>query len=121
VRFRAILFGFVLLAASAFAQNVPTSQLWGAGWNDIAVNTQPSPWCPKDSAGNIAPLTSFRMWDDGVKWDQVEGSASSPTDTTGYTFGKLDWAMSSNIATHAATFTANPIPGTPSHASIILF
>ena len=97
----AILFTLLLAGASAFAQNVPNSQLWGAGWNDIAVNTQPSPWCPKDSAGNVATLTSFRMWDDGVKWDQVEGSASSPTDTTGYTFGKLDWAMSSNIATHA--------------------
>jgi hypothetical protein len=38
VKFRAILFGFLLVSASAFAQNVPTSQLWGAGWNDITPN-----------------------------------------------------------------------------------
>ena len=87
----------------AFAQHTVTSDFFGAGWNNISATgtTQPNPWCPLDSSGNIATLNSFRMWDDGVKWAQVEPTASSPTDTSSYTFTKLDWAMGPNVATHA--------------------
>lgn len=90
------------IGVSAFGQNTVNSQLFGAGWNDISPGgspTKPSPWCPVDGNGTAATITSFRLWDDGVKWYQVQSTASSPTDTTGYTFTKFDWAMGSNVAT----------------------
>lgn len=92
----------MLLGAAAFAQNTPTATFEGAGWNSISPGgspTQPNPWCPQDSTGATATLTGFRLWDDGVKWSQVETSASTPSDNTGYTFNKFDWAMGSNVAT----------------------
>jgi hypothetical protein len=92
----------VCSAAASFAQNTVNSTFFGAGWNNISPGgspTQPNPWCPQDSAGTIATLSGFRLWDDGAKWSQVETTASTPTDTTGYTFTKLDWAMGSNVAT----------------------
>src|SRR4051812_41191830 len=91
-----VLIAVLLAAASAFGQNTVPDTLFGAGWNDIAPTgtpPQPNPWCPQDSAGTVASLTSFRLWDDGVKWSQVETSASSPTDRTGYVFTKMDYAV----------------------------
>lgn len=102
MRFRLAIAAVLLLSACALGQNTPTAQFFGAGWNHIAPTgtpTQPTPWCAQDSNGTIATLTGFRLWDDGTKWAQVEQTASSPTDTTGYTFSKLDWAMGSNVAT----------------------
>src|ERR1700733_5780140 len=86
----------LLFTGAAFAQNTVNANLFAAGWNDIAVNSQPTPWCPQDSTGAQATLNGFRMWDDGVKWGQIESCSVTNTCTTGtsanivYDWTKMD-------------------------------
>lgn len=82
----------LFVQVSTVAQNTVDSQLFGAGWNGVnATGTQPQPWCPQDSNGNVVKLTQFRVWDDGMKWGQiVPTNASGPTDASGYVWTKLD-------------------------------
>jgi hypothetical protein len=83
----------LLLAGLATAQvtpNVPTSQLFGSSWNSVSPTgspPQPNPWCPQDSSGAVVKLTSFRVWDDGIKWNQVETSRGT------YNWTKMDYIV----------------------------
>lgn len=122
-------FAFALLAcagASAQTNTVPAS-FFGSSTNMISPNgnpTQPHPWCPQTLTQGQAVFNSNRLWDDGVKWDQVELSAASPTDTTGYSFAKLDWVLGTSVDANPActmpsiyVFGATPefaAAGTPS-------
>ena len=44
--------------------------LFAADFNKIASN--PKGWCPTDSAGNVAAVTTLRIWDSGMKWANIE-------------------------------------------------
>src|ERR1035441_10631517 len=44
--------------------------LFAADFNKIASN--PKGWCPTDSAGNVAAVTTLRIWDSGIKWANIE-------------------------------------------------
>jgi hypothetical protein len=44
--------------------------LFAADFNRISGNT--AGWCPTDSAGNVAAVTTLRIWDSGMKWADIE-------------------------------------------------
>jgi hypothetical protein len=44
--------------------------LFAADFNRIAGNS--AGWCPTDSAGNVAAVTTLRIWDSGMKWANIE-------------------------------------------------
>ncbi len=71
-------------AASATASTGKTikQSFFGAGFNGF------NPWPPTDGLKQVATLGSIRLWDDGVKWAQIETAA-----------GVYDWkSMDSIIA-----------------------
>lgn len=94
---------FVLLSCITYGQNTVPSSLFGIGLNSISPNgnVQPNPWCPQDSNHNVVPVTSLRLWDDAMKWSQIETAASSPTNGT-YVWTKFDYALSSTIMSNPA-------------------
>ena len=44
--------------------------LFASDFNRIAGNAPG--WCPTDSAGNVAAVTTLRIWDSGMKWADIE-------------------------------------------------
>jgi hypothetical protein len=102
-----------LFAASAEAQHVVSASLFGAGWNSVSpTGPQPNPWCPLDSASAIASLTSFRVWDDGMKWDQVETASNT------FTWTKLDYLMGTLVTNVSCPMTViYTVGGTPQWAT----
>src|SRR5579872_1299884 len=81
-------------AAPGYAQHTVSSTFFGSQWNHVAANgSQPTPWCPQDGNSVTATLTSFRVWDDNMKWDQIETASGT------YSWGLLDEAVNNLIAT----------------------
>lgn len=70
------------------------ANFYGADWNSVTPGNTPNPWCPQDSSGAQAKLASFRVWDDGMKWSQVETISGS---TNTFTWTKLDYLMSTLV------------------------
>jgi hypothetical protein len=81
---------------------IPAS-LFAAGWNSINATPPPPTWCPTDSKGNVAAISVMRLWDSGVKWDQVETSNGT------YNWNKLDEILKSGTSyTGGAALVADP-------------
>jgi hypothetical protein len=74
----------MLLAIPALAQNAVSPNLFAIGMNSIDANPPPPVWCPTDGNGNVVKISLMRLWDDGMKWGQVETSPNV------YDFSKLD-------------------------------
>jgi hypothetical protein len=53
--------------------------LFAADFNRITGNS--AGWCPTDSAGNVAAVTTLRIWDSGMKWADIETAS-----------GTFDWS-----------------------------
>jgi hypothetical protein len=66
--------------------------LFAADFNRITANGPG--WCPTDSAGNTAAITTLRIWDSGMKWADIE---TAP--------GVFDW---SNMDLTVNTLATNP-------------
>ncbi len=106
--------------ATSAAGGIPAS-LFAAGWNSISGNPPPPTWCPTDSNGAVAKASVMRLWDSGVKWDQVE------TGNGTYNWNKLDAVLKTgNAYTGNVPMVANPacpmsviytIGGTPQWAT----
>jgi hypothetical protein len=46
--------------------------LFAADFNKLAGYSVGSGWCPTDSKGNVAAITTLRIWDSGMKWGDIE-------------------------------------------------
>ncbi len=66
--------------------------LFAADFNKMA--SYPPGWCPTDSAGNVAAITTLRIWDSGMKWADIETAS-----------GIFDW---SNMDLTVNTLATNP-------------
>ena len=66
--------------------------LFAADFNRITANGPG--WCPTDSVGNTAAVTTLRIWDSGMKWADIE---TAP--------GVFDW---SNMDLTVNTLATNP-------------
>ncbi len=113
-------------SAATFAETairsagIPAS-LFAAGWNSISAIPPPPNWCPSDSTGAIAKISAMRLWDSGVKWDQVE------TGNGTYNWNKLDEVLKTGTSyTGGVPLVADPscpmdviytIGGTPQWAT----
>ncbi len=64
--------------------------LFAADFNKIASN--PAGWCPTDSLGNVAAVTTLRIWDSGMKWANIE---TAP--------GTFDWTKMDKTVNTLAT------------------
>jgi hypothetical protein len=65
--------------------------LFAADFNKIA--GQAPGWCPTDSAGNVAAVTTLRIWDSGMKWANIETAPGV------YDWSKLDPTVNNTLAT----------------------
>jgi len=70
-------------------------------------------WCPTDSNGNVAAVSTLRIWDSGMKWQDLEASANQ------FNWSNLDFTVN--------TLATNPncpmkiiytVGGTPEWASV---
>ena len=67
-------------------------------------NNTRSPWPPTTGAGTVAPIGSLRLWDDGVKWSNIEScnpqnsAGFAPTDQGNPCYG---WSALDNWVTRA--------------------
>lgn len=69
-----------------------SSLLFASDFNSLPTSL-PSPlWCPTDSAGNIASITTLRIWDSQMKWSDIETSA-----------GTFDWTRLDNAVNNLIT------------------
>jgi hypothetical protein len=75
--------------------------VFSAGFNKTG-----SPWCPVDGAGKNALIYSYRVWDDGLKWSQVEPSNGTYMWTTNPTNNAMDTTINNRAL-------AGGCPGTP--------
>lgn len=94
----------LLLSLAAAGQNTVNQNMFGAGFNSLSPTGSPptpNPWPAQDSNGTLSPLASIRLWDDGVKWSQVETSNGS------FTWTKLDYVVNTLV-----TNGSLPIPMT---------
>lgn len=80
-----------MLGPGAHAQI--SGNLFGGGWNNVSATPPPPVWCPTDSTGAILQSTGFRIWDDGMKWSQIETSNGV------FTWTKMDEAIN-NLVTN---------------------
>lgn len=96
------------LVLGAQAQHSVPSTLFGSSLNAVSPTATPpvpsagnvaQPWCPQDGNHNIVPFDSNRLWDDGMKWGQIETSAGS------YTWAKFDYAITTLAATAGCPMT----------------
>ena len=89
-------------SATSVGVGIPAS-LFAAGWNSISGAPPPPTWCPTDSNGAIAKISTMRLWDSGVKWDQVE------TGNGTYNWNKLDEVLKWGTSyTGSAPLVADP-------------
>src|SRR5580698_1212463 len=56
--------------------------LFAADFNKISGYA--SGWCPTDSQGNVAAVTTLRIWDSGMKWADIETASGS------FNWGNMD-------------------------------
>lgn len=109
--------GLLLLSAAALAQNTVNSQLFGSSWNAVSPAgspPQPNPWCPQDSNGGVVKLTSFRVWDDGAKWSQVETARGT------YNWAKVDYVVNTLAVTAGCPMvTMYQVGSTPPWATAV--
>jgi hypothetical protein len=93
---------FTETATAQTSGGIPAS-LFAAGWNSISGSPPPPTWCPTDSSGAIAKIAVMRLWDSGVKWDQVETANGT------YSWNKLDEILKAgNSYTGGAALVADP-------------
>jgi hypothetical protein len=64
--------------------------LFASDFNRISGNQQG--WCPTDSAGNVAAVTTLRIWDSGMKWADIEAAS-----------GVYDWSKMDHTVNTLAT------------------
>ncbi|HLZ43528.1 MAG TPA: hypothetical protein VKQ11_21355 [Candidatus Sulfotelmatobacter sp.] len=85
--------------------------LFAADFKELS--TYPAGWCPTDSKNNVAAVSTLRIWDSGMKWQDLETAA-----------GVYDW---SNLDFTVNTLATNPncpmkiiytVGGTPQWASV---
>ncbi len=74
--------------------------LFAADFNRITGNS--AGWCPTDSLGNVAAVTTLRIWDSGMKWADIE---SAP--------GVYDWSK--------MDLTVNTLATNPNCAMSIIY
>jgi polysaccharide biosynthesis protein PslG len=74
--------------ATASTSNTIKQSFFGAGFNGF------SPWPPTDGQGQIATMGGIRLWDDGMKWAQIETAAGV------YDWKKMDSVMAKAQAQH---------------------
>jgi hypothetical protein len=69
-----------------------SSLLFASDFNSLPT-TLPSPfWCPTDSIGNVASITTLRIWDSEMKWSDIETSD-----------GAFDWTRLDNTINNLVT------------------
>jgi hypothetical protein len=56
------------------ANGIP-ADFFNASWN----HTPPRVWCPTDALGHAAAIAGARLWDDGVKWADLESTSGEYT------------------------------------------
>lgn len=75
-------------SVSASTSNTIKQSFFGAGFNGF------NPWPPTDGLKQVATLGGIRLWDDGIKWAQIETAAGV------YDWAKMDSIMSKAQAQH---------------------